>query len=98
MNTINNIRVVVERLFTNAAGGPVNTSKKTASDYPDVIKKIEEIYDVNLQDYKFLTVDQIVNVCFSTNKARAIAKIKLYIDEYNINASDIFSDEGTSIH
>lgn len=97
MATKNNIRLVVERLFTMAAGGPVNTSEK-ASKYPNVIKKIEETYDVRIASNE-LTVGQIIDICYNTNRAKAIAKIKRYIGEYNIDMSEVFSnDEGASIH
>lgn len=99
MPTKNDIRIVVERFFTMAAGGPVNTSEKISSKYQNVVKKVEETYDVELKKDK-LSVDQIVDICYNTNRARAIKKIKRLIDEYNVDAHEVFTsnDEGSSIH
>ena len=99
MPTKNDIRIVVERFFTMAAGGPVNTSEKISSKYQNVVKKVEETYDVEIKKDK-LSVDQIVDICYNTNRARAIKKIKKLVAEYSIDAHEVFAnnDEGSSIH
>ena len=98
MSTKKDIRFVVERLFNMAAGGSVKTNEVTASKFPAVVKRIEETYDVQILDPS-LTVDQIVDICYNTNRARAIQKIKQYVNEYTIDVSEIFPpDIDASIH
>ena len=99
MDTKNDIRVVVERLCTMAAGGPVNTKEKLNVKFSNAVNQIERIYDVNLDKPSELTVDQIVDICYNTNRHRALLKIKQYINEYQFNVADVFPpDEGVSIH
>lgn len=97
MPTKSDIRLVVERVFTRVAGGPENTKTVDINKQSRAIKQIEETYDVKILG-PTLTIDQIVDICYTAGRAKALLKIKLLINEYHIESEEIFPDETQSIH
>lgn len=90
MSNLKNVRTVVVRLFTRAAGGPVNTTQKINSKFSEVLKQIEATYGVKLPNKESLSIDEIIDICYQTSREKALKKIKGYIEEYEFDVNELF--------
>lgn len=93
MSSLKDVRLVVVRLFTAAAGGPVNTTKKIQSKFSNTIKQIEATYGVKLPNCETLSIDEVVDICYRTCREKALKKIKGYIEEYEFDVKELFSQQ-----
>ena len=90
MSSLKDVRLVVVRLFTVAAGGPVNTTEKISPKFSTAIKQIEATYGVKLPNHESLSIDEVVDICYQTCREKTLEKIKSYIVEYEIDANELF--------
>ena len=93
MSRLQDVRLVVVRLFTTAAGGPVNTTEKINPKFSNTIKQIEATYGVKLQNPESLSIDEIVEICYNTCRQKALKKTRDYINEYEIDVNELFSQQ-----
>ena len=100
------IATVVTRLFTNAAGRPVEVNESVkalnicSEKFSQTINKIEDIYGIKIDNANdpSTTLEKIVDICYDNSRAKAIRKVKDAIVEYHIFLSEIYGPSMDSIH
>ena len=99
METKKNIRLVVERIFTKTSGAPVNFDEKIGNRFSKAVSQIEQTYDVKFTRPAELTLEQISDICYNVSREKALSKVRRFVKEYEIKASEVFPfDQGVSVH